>query len=244
MVHGSGIRPPPRVPASPSPSIAATLPRRPTARSCASRFVALATSSSTSSAKSGGKSTLARLRSSWRYAMRSVWTFMRRAAASSRSSMDIGSVCGRDLASLSMSASRVSLSAAASAPASQRSLPRSSSTGSSATWSVSDAWDGVSRPAAIWRRNASICASSASSSRSSSSSESEERGAGTDGESASAPPPAKRRSSSSSSLPSLPSPSVSLRMEAPRRGGRRGGSSGIETSGTPRFPAAPARARV
>ena len=81
--------------------------------------------------------------------MRSVWTFMRRAAASSRSSMDIGSVCGRDLASLSMSASRVSLSAAASAPASQRSLPRSSSTGSSATWSISDAADGVSRPAAI-----------------------------------------------------------------------------------------------
>ena len=186
---------------------------------------------------------MARLRSSWRYAMRSVWTFMRRAAASSRSSMDIGSVCGRDLASLSMSASRVSLSAAASAPASQRSLLRSSSTGSSATWSVSDAADGVSRPAAIWRRNASICASSASSSRSSSSSESEERGAGTDGESASAPP-AKRRSSSSLPSSSLPSPSVSLRMEAPRRGGRRGGSSGIETSGTPRFPAAPARARV
>ena len=244
MVHGSGIRPPPpprdAASSSSSSSIAATLPRRPTARSCASRFVAFATSSSTSSAKSGGKSTLARLRSSWRYAMRSVWTFMRRAAASSRSSMDIGSVCGRDLASLSMSASRVSLSAAASAPASQRSLPRSSSTGSSATWSVSDAWDGVSRPAAIWRRNASICASSASSSRSSSS---ESGCAGTDGESASAPP-AKRRSSSSSSLPSLPSPSVSPRKEGPRRGGRRGGSSGIETLGTPRFPAAPARAGV
>ena len=158
LVHGLGIF---DVPASaPSaPSAPSALPLSPTARSCSSRFVALATSSSTSSAKSGGKSTSARLRSSWRYRMRSVWTFMRRAAASSRSSWDIGSSIGRDLASRSMSASRVSSSAAARRPAPHRSLVSSSFTGSDgpscsgscvSSASALDAADGVSRPAAIW----------------------------------------------------------------------------------------------
>ena len=91
--------------------------------------------------------------------MRSVWTFMRRAAASSRSSWDIGSSIGRDLASRSMSASRVSSSAAARRPAPHRSLVSSSFTGSGgpscsgscvSSASALDAADGVSRPAAIW----------------------------------------------------------------------------------------------